>query len=194
MSDPSAKKPMTIRRVRRKGSTEATLAGNATESRGVKKEKATRVQAGRTAVDTNARVDELCSAVEAPQDPERHRERLKRAMLESGAIGVLGSVRPIENPSSWLAGMFSGYGVDALVTRARALRSDEDRCADFLNVLARSLADSGTGPPRRRRSGRVDAGGLGRFGFEGAECLVGDEEREEFLAGELSRAYSVPAQ
>jgi hypothetical protein len=117
----------------------------------VREEKNARAQAGRTAVGARAKVDEWCSDVEATWDPERHRELLEQAVrVSSSGIGELSSAWATQNPSGWLAAMLSGCKAGALVTRARALRSDKDRFTDFLTVLARSLEDSGVGLPAIR--------------------------------------------
>lgn len=110
-------------------------------------EKAAKAEAGRKALHVRAAVDGLCSAVEATQDDERHRELLELAARKSGdAIGALRSVSPVENPAGWLTGMVSGYEAAALVAKARALRGHEDRFADFLPTLARPLAEAGAAP------------------------------------------------
>lgn len=114
----------------------------------IARQKAARVQAGRTALETSARVDELCSAVEATLDPGRHAELLGRAMHESAdALGALGSVAPGENPSDWLTRLAGGVSVSAMVAAARAVRSDDKRFAGFLKVLTESLAESGASSP-----------------------------------------------
>ena len=106
--------------------------------------KSARILAGRTALRTSARVDELCSAVEATLDPGEHAELLGRAMRESAAaLGALAAVAPGEDPSGWLPRPPGGSSVAAMVTAARAVRGDGKRFTGFLKVLAESLAGSG---------------------------------------------------
>jgi hypothetical protein len=111
------------------------------------REKAARAEAGRKVLHARAAVDGLCSAVEATQVAVLHREFLEHAMRELGdAIGALCPVLAIESPVDGFTGIIGGYQGAVTVSRARALRNDKDRFADFLSALTRSLTDEGVTP------------------------------------------------
>jgi hypothetical protein len=199
MPDPSAEKPKKLKLSKTKAELMAALRYKkeqaAKKNAEIAQKKAARVQAGRTALATSARVDELCSAVEATLDPGQHAELLGRAMHESAdALGALGAVAPGEDPSDWLTRLPGGSSVAAMVAAARAVRGDEKRFTGFLKVLAESLAESGassqaigyiTDEVASVPAAEIAAPGTLARQCESAQCLL------EAEAGRLHRGLSL---